>query len=55
MVVDWGYVVLVGAVVILAAAAAWAEVRTERKEAPPHRKVLAGEPHYRAYRERWRR
>ncbi|HHE70850.1 MAG TPA: hypothetical protein ENL34_01025 [Chloroflexi bacterium] len=52
---DWLYVVLAGAIVLLAAAAAWVEVRVERRERPPHRGVLARDPRYRAHLERWRR
>ncbi len=41
-------------VAVFAAAAAWIEVRVERRGEPPHRKVLRSDPRYKKHRKRRR-
>jgi hypothetical protein len=42
------------AVAVFAAAAAWIEVRVERRGEPRHRKVLKSDPHYKRHMKRRR-
>jgi len=48
------YALIGVAVAVFAAAAAWIEVRVERRDEHPHRKALKSDPHYKKHMKRRR-